>query len=363
MLNDQYSHDYYAKQIHVIKAWALNLGAVYLVLFIVVDFYRYSGPSLDQALVARVLYMLIPFCVVISCFYKQKKLNLSHQQIEWLSLVAIILVGLGHTKIIEIGANHAMFFPRIGLTIVLIYSGLLLALPIKLSILSSSLIILLAALTYHDTGLRGSEIASLVFFYAVFSSCCIFMNHVFNKILSDNHQLMEVIDQQANTDDLTKLYNRRYFYNQSNNIRKQSTREQTALALMLIDLDNFKTINDELGHKIGDETLIKVAQILKRQSRRPMDVTARLGGDEFVILMHDSHIDHIKMTCINIINDINQIITALEQSKIKLGVSIGVAFNSAGEKSSIKALMEMADQALYHVKHHGKNNYCIYSDA
>lgn len=120
-------------------------------------------------------------------------------------MVLIIAVGIGHAKIIEIGANNAMFFPKIGLTIVLIYSGLLLALSVPKAILSSAVIVAIAAYTYYPTGMLNGEIASLAFFSTVFSSCCIFMHHVFKKILNANYSLIKVIDQQANSDYLTKL--------------------------------------------------------------------------------------------------------------------------------------------------------------
>ncbi len=361
MLNDNYSHDYYAKQMHVIKKWALNLGAVYLALFIIVDLYRYSGISLQQALYARVVFMLIPMVVVLAVFYNTRRLNISSNQFEWLSMATIIAVGVGHAKIIEIGANNEMFFPRIGLTIVLIYSGLLLALSIRKATLSSAIIVAIASYTYYSTGMPSGEIASLVFFYTVFSSCCIFMNHVFKKILNANYSLIKVIDQQANSDYLTKLFNRRYFYVQSVKIYQQAIREKKPLALLLIDLDAFKAINDEKGHKFGDSVLVKVGQVLQLHCRRPLDIAARLGGDEFVILLHDTNMEHIEEVCNNIIDDISRIAEEIRNNNrsLNLGVSIGVACRFSESRFNIKTLMDMADKALYHVKQHGKNNYCI----
>ena len=361
MLGDDNSHDYYAEQMHVIKKWALNLGAIYLVLFCVVDYYRYTGASLEQAMIARFIFMVIPMIVVLGIFYNQKKLNVSIQQFDWVAFVVIIAVGIGHSRIIEIGANNAMFFPRIGLTIVLIYSGLLLALPISKAIFSSLTIIAIAAFTYYKTGMNGGEIASLVFFYLVFASCCIFMNHVFTKILNANYSLIKVIDHQANSDYLTKLFNRRYFYVQSVKIYKQSIRDKTPLAFLLVDLDNFKAINDEKGHKYGDTVLVKVSEVLQRHCRRPLDIAARLGGDEFVLLLHDTTTKHIEEVCGSIISDINEIGVEIKRrnNSLDLGSSIGVAFKESDSQVNVKAMMNMADKALYHVKHHGKNNYCI----
>lgn len=361
MLGDNNSHDYYAKQMHVIKKWALNLAAIYLVMFLVVDYYRYTGVSLQQAMIARFYFMVIPMVVVLAVFYNQKRLNVNVKQFEWVAFVLIISVGIGHAKIIEIGANNAMFFPRIGLTIVLIYSGLLLALPISKAIFSSLSIIAIAAFTYQKTGMNSGEIASLVFFYMVFASCCIFMNHVFKKILNANYSLIKVIDHQANSDYLTKLFNRRYFYAQSVKIYKQSVRDKKPIAFLLVDLDNFKAINDEKGHKYGDAVLIKVSEVLQRHCRRPLDIAARLGGDEFVILLHDTDMDHIEQVCTSIIAEIKDIGAEIKRksASLNLGSSIGVAYKESDSWVNVKSLMNMADKALYHVKHHGKNNYCI----
>ncbi|MGJ8662528.1 MAG: GGDEF domain-containing protein [Marinicella sp.] len=361
MLSENYNHDYYANQIHLIKKWALNLAAIYLVLFIVVDFYRYSGDSLQQALNARFFFMLVPMMAVLLIFHNQKKLKVSNKTLDWINVLLIVAVGFGHAKIIEIGANNAMFFPRIGLTIVLIYSGLLLALSIKLSILGSATIVAIAAFTYHKTGLSNGEIASLVFFYSVFSSCCIFMNYGFKRTLYANYNLIKVIEQQANSDYLTKLYNRRYFYSQSLNIYKQSVRDNKPLALLLIDLDNFKITNDKLGHKFGDAVLIKVGEILKKYCRRPLDLPARLGGDEFVLLLHDTEINHVKEVCHQIISDIGHIADHVmkQREDVNLGCSIGVSNNGKDDLFNIKMLLEMADKALYHVKQHGKNDFYI----
>ncbi len=361
MLDDKYSLNYYSNQIHEIKKWSLNLGGIYIVIFTVIDAFRYSGASAQSAILARTLYMIIPFIILITAFYHQKRLNISNKMFDALSLVSIILIGIGHGEIIKIAANHTLFFPRIGLTIILIYSGLLLALPIKLSIISSAAIILSAAYAYVLTGMNTTEISSLVLFYIIFSSCCVFMNHYFLKILNANYKLMAVIDEQANSDELTHLYNRRYFYNQSENVAKHAAREKKSMALMLVDLDNFKSINDQLGHQYGDSVLIKIANALQPHSRRPLDITARLGGDEFVILMYDTDIEHINSVCNNIIADISCISTGINQQNqsLNLGISIGVAFNHTSDNYSIKDMMGLADKALYHVKHKGKNDFHI----
>ena len=177
--------------------------------------------------------------------------------------------------------------------------------------------------------------------------------------------MIKIIDHQANTDDLTQLSNRRNFYQQAEQIHKQSARENKALALLVIDLDQFKSVNDYLGHNQGDEVLLGVANVLQHRCRRPFDLVARLGGDEFAMLMYDTQSEHLHETCQQIIIEIEQISQKLQMKhrQASLGVSIGVAVNKPGVNFPIKSLMEMANKAIYPIKNSGENEYRCFDNA
>ncbi len=357
-LNDE---GYYFGQLYEIKKWALNLGAIYLVFFTVLDAIRYADDSFGHAMYVRMVFMLLPFSVLMFFFYKRAAFNLSQFHLNYLSFIVIILIGKGHAEIIELAADHAMFFPRIGLTIILIYAGILLILPTQLSLVSSLIIILIAANAYHNTAMNWIEILSLSTFYLAFSSCCVFMNYVCTRVLKTNYKLVNVIEEQANTDELTGMFNRRFFYKQSEHVFKQANRERKGVAIVLIDLDDFKLINDRLGHKYGDEVLLKFSTIFKDHCRRPFDMVSRLGGDEFVLMLYDCDLAHIDDVCNSIIKQVSAIAAKVSETftAVNLGVSIGVAYNEKDESFPVKTLIEMADLAMYHVKNTGKNNYHI----
>lgn len=361
MVNSQYNDSYYFKQITEIKKWALNLGAFYLIFFTILDAIRYTDESLEHAMFVRLVYMLIPFWVLIFFFYQKDKFKLSKTQLDYLSFVVILLIGKGHAEIIELAANNSVFFPRIGLTIILIYAGILLVLPIKLSLISSLLIIITAANSYHNTGMSWVEILSLSSFYLAFSSCCVFMNYVCARVLITNFKLVNMIEEQANTDDLTGLFNRRYFFKQADHIFKQANREHKSMAIALIDLDDFKLVNDKLGHKYGDQVLIKFSAVFNNHCRRPFDMASRLGGDEFALMFYDCDQSYIDEVCLSIINEISVLSSTISKTlkKVNLGVSIGVAYNAKNEAFPVKTLIEMSDVAMYQVKGSGKNNYKI----
>jgi len=146
----------------------------------------------------------------------------------------------------------------------------------------------------------------------------------------------------AYTDALTKLWNRRYFYEYAARALAGAPVGNTTFCLFMVDLDNFKCVNDTRGHQAGDEVLIELAAIL-RQHTRPTDITARMGGDEFALLLPSISFG----TGIDIAERIRQ---AAEKHLAAYGatVSIGVACNK--DAVSVDRLISIADQALYQAK-------------
>jgi diguanylate cyclase (GGDEF)-like protein len=162
----------------------------------------------------------------------------------------------------------------------------------------------------------------------------------------------------AAVDTVTGVFNRRYFQVRLDEELQRSRRHQIPLALLLIDVDDFKHVNDSHGHLAGDTVLRDIGEIL-RHSVRIFDVCARFGGEEFVIIMPGSSSDNAQ----RIAERIREHIEAYRPSDRVLGglrvtVSIGLAVSSSGSTAS--QLLERADRALYAAKHAGKN--CIRGD-
>ena len=160
-------------------------------------------------------------------------------------------------------------------------------------------------------------------------------------------------------DALTCLPNRRKLYEDLTEAMQRCDRYGKRLALLFLDLDGFKRINDTLGHKFGDEVLLQIAGRYQGVIRNT-DSLARFGGDEFVILLTD-----IDDTAI-LINKMKEILTIthqpvnLENNQISLGVSIGAAYYP-DHGSSLEELVSNADKAMYQAKNEGKNTFRIYS--
>lgn len=163
------------------------------------------------------------------------------------------------------------------------------------------------------------------------------------------------LDYQANHDSLTKLPNRILFMDRLEQSIKYAQRNKAYLAIIFLDLDNFKTINDTFGHSVGDKILIEASNRMHSKMRKS-DTLARIGGDEFCIILNDiKNISDILEIVKNGI-EIFQEPFVIENYRMDVTISVGVAiFPDNGEDAS--TLLKNADAAMYKAKQSGKNKY------
>ncbi|MGY4533789.1 diguanylate cyclase (GGDEF)-like protein [Pseudomonas sp. TE3786] len=153
----------------------------------------------------------------------------------------------------------------------------------------------------------------------------------------------------SHTDALTQLANRRYCDQQLAHLN------DPALAVLMIDIDHFKRVNDTYGHPFGDTCISAVAQVLKQATRRSADLAARYGGEEFVVLLRDSNPKDAHELAEQIRLAVGGILLEAGEEQVKLTVSIGVACNNAERPLDVQALLSAADRALYAAKQGGRN--------
>lgn len=158
-------------------------------------------------------------------------------------------------------------------------------------------------------------------------------------------------------DPLTNLPNRRYVIEQVKQLVIQAKRHNRKLAILFIDIDNFKEINDSYSHEVGDRVLQNVAQIIKH-SLRPGDIVGRFGGDEFIVVLDDvAKIEDIQIICKRLLENNYQI----DEINIPVNISIGVAVYP-DDSTSYEELIRFADIAMYKSKEKGKNSFEFYSN-
>lgn len=169
----------------------------------------------------------------------------------------------------------------------------------------------------------------------------------------------ETIQHQANYDPLTQLPNRRLFHDRLEQEIRKAERTGLPIALMLIDLDQFKDVNDTLGHDIGDILLVEAAQRLKN-CVRAADTVARLGGDEFTIILGEQNDPaYTERIAEEILHQLSQPFQ-LQDNVTYISASIGITLYPA-DSTSIETLLKNADQAMYAAKHQGRNRYSYFT--
>jgi diguanylate cyclase (GGDEF)-like protein/PAS domain S-box-containing protein len=177
--------------------------------------------------------------------------------------------------------------------------------------------------------------------------------------ITKRKQSEELIWKQANFDPLTGLPNRSMFRDRLEQAVKQSRRAGLPLALMFIDLDRFKEINDTLGHEVGDALLVDAAQRLSHCVRNT-DTVARLGGDEFTVILGDfDDYDSAERIAQTILNSLAQPFQ-LGAEKSQISASIGITFYPK-DATGLDDLLKNADQAMYAAKDKGRNAYCCFT--
>ncbi len=175
----------------------------------------------------------------------------------------------------------------------------------------------------------------------------------------ERKRLQNMISHLALHDALTGLPNRRLLMEHLTRDIETSRRDKKRLAVLMLDLDNFKDINDQYGHHIGDQVLIKVAHRLQYLLRK-CDVIARIGGDEFVIpIPHIQTEEQARVVAGKIITAFQEPMQ-VENARLTVSLSIGIALFPENASDPLE-LIKTADKAMYQAKDSGKARACLYS--
>lgn len=174
------------------------------------------------------------------------------------------------------------------------------------------------------------------------------------------------LQQLATTDGLTGLHNRRYFDNFLANEWQRCLREEKSIAILIFDIDFFKSFNDCYGHQAGDECLIRISQLLKGLpvANRPSDCIARYGGEEFVICLSNTDEEYAQTTADKVCSEIENLQIEHKTSGVDalkvVTASIGMSIRKCDRNHTAKELLFEADKALYLAKRNGRNQVWIH---
>lgn len=181
--------------------------------------------------------------------------------------------------------------------------------------------------------------------------------------ITEHKQLENKLSWLADHDSLTSLYNRRRFEEELEDALDWARQNQARGALLYIDLDNFKDVNDSYGHQLGDTILVKVSNTLDSLTREldlsTHQITARLGGDEFAIILRNIDEEVISVLSQRILSALNTIHHNQDNIRIQLSCSIGIAC-FPDEETNANELLSNADFAMYQAKLYGRNQYYVF---
>lgn len=176
--------------------------------------------------------------------------------------------------------------------------------------------------------------------------------------LSESQQALEEVNgllkEMAYTDPLTKLYNRRHFFERSETELGRDQRSNEPTSVIMLDIDRFKSINDNFGHAAGDFVLVKLADILG-SSVRDYDIFGRFGGEEFIVCCPSTHTEGAVLVAERLRKAIEEAEFIWEQTPLAVTSSFGVATSEPGSTCILDDLVSIADKHLYTAKENGRN--------
>jgi diguanylate cyclase (GGDEF)-like protein len=179
-------------------------------------------------------------------------------------------------------------------------------------------------------------------------------------IAFENARLFGQLQMLASIDSLTAIYNRRHFFDLAEREFKRSLRFERPLAMIMMDVDNLKKVNDSYGHPAGDRTLYEIAKICLHELR-DVDILGRYGGDEFIVLFPETSPAQATSIAERVRVEIQDAkITLPNNAVISVTISLGVV-SLDSSCSSLSLLVERADQALYKSKQSGRNQVTVWA--
>ncbi|MDU1412535.1 MAG: GGDEF domain-containing protein [Clostridium sp.] len=319
------------------------------VVLLILSFISHYIPFAHQFKETYIIFAIL-FCIFNTIVYFIKK----YHEVEVYCLI-IMLFTISMELTLIIPYQPATIFPIMLMIVPLLFTINFYSISILISICSLVYVVLVLFQKYGSVAKFDIYNISVLLCISMFVRYLIQKNAVKSMRLKiENQKLLDKLYYDANHDALTGMLNRKAFVNKIVGEGESFIKTDYGV-LGIIDIDNFKYINDTFGHLQGDEIIRKISSIL-RDSLYENDVLCRLGGDEFVFcLLKRQNSEDVNSDMEKILKSVNEIIIS---SNTRMGISIGIVDLTSREYSFMEAY-KIADDALYKAKHNGRNRFCI----
>jgi diguanylate cyclase (GGDEF)-like protein len=351
-LESAYRQDQFRKGLPYLRA-SLGLGALVAVVFALLDslvLHVVAEPLVD---LARYAVLLPAIVVALTVTFLQGGSRIYRPVVSFASPIAMVAI----VALVLSAWKHGESQPFTALVLATIFVYFLIGLPFRAGLVTN----LVAAAAYLGGALALAmpvqeftyNMLMLLLAIGVGATVAYSVEHARRTVWLESKMLDEV----AQRDGLTGIYNRRRFDECLEQVWHLGGRDHRPIALLIADIDYFKSFNDRYGHQAGDEAMKAVAAALARQARRPLDFVARYGGEEFAIVLYDTTLPHAAKVADELLASVRELGIPHQNSKAApvLTISVGVACVVPVARRSPAGLVQLADQALYAAKDGGRN--------
>lgn len=274
-----------------------------------------------------------------------------------LAAIGALSVGIVVTFISHLAALAGASFILAGLVLVILYASLLLGLLFNIAVSITAVLVAAHLVTGYAFGLPLGELFYMTAILGAAAAIGAISTYNLEHALRMNFLETRLLNELAERDGLTGLYNRRIFDDFVRRVWRQSRRENEALEIVFVDIDYFKIYNDVYGHQAGDDCLKQVAGRIARCATRPFDFCARYGGEEFVLVLYGPPDDYARSLPEQIRCQVMELAIphAGSDAASCVTVSVGAVLARAGSERSLTGAIQTADEAMYEAKKAGRN--------
>ena len=305
--------------------------------------------------------MLVPFLIVLVI---ATYLPLTAPYYAQIAAGGVLLVGFVTIYICQLAALGGDSYLLSASMLVILYACLFLGLRFHVAVAIAATLVMAFLSIGLVVGLPADQLYYSTTILVTTAVIGAISTYNFEHALRTNFLETRLLNELAERDGLTGLYNRRMFDDYIRRVWRQSRREDITLEFIFIDIDYFKIYNDLYGHQAGDDCLKKVAQTIARCAKRPFDFAARYGGEEFVLVLYGPPSDYARTIPEQIRREVSALGIVHEGSNVAtcVTVSVGVALARPGGNRSLAGAIQSADEALYQAKQEGRNTV-VFRDA